>query len=1199
MEKKIKKENMPEEMLREYMISKGVDKAKDKWVAFDNARKEYKGKYVILYRKYIKKTYGKTVNEILGVSKKPNMPEEMLREYMISKGVDKAKNKWIAWKKARKEYNGEYIIPVNSYLEVIYGKTLNEILCISKFSYMPEEMLREYMISKGVDKASNKKIAWKKARKEYCGEYIIPVNSYLEVIYGKTINEILCTKLIMMPEEMLREYMISKGVDKAKDKRIAWDKAKKEYCGKYIIITDHLVKKTYGKTVNEILGVSKKPYMPEEMLREYMISKGVDKAKDKQLAWNKARKEYNGEYNITHPGNIKDIYGKTLYEFFDRLGYNPKTRAINFLTLHINDLAFMDKTQLIHITLLDNLPKDDYKKIIDCPKGEARKGVIKSMVDGLKNSEEGTETFEEFLEEETEKQNTDAKEETELEKSLHTGIDITEKPGLFDQKKSIEDVFMEIESLDNLYQGGYIEQEAIDYITCSEIQKLWNAAIYNPGNAMKLVEEYASTKGSSKFFNAIIREFLKQYKEVCDMKLPEGYSFPYQPLLMQKLTAYMVKERSQFANWSETGTGKTLSGVLASRCIDSRLTLVIAVNSTVNNWTENAIRVAYPDSKVYQKKDISDSTVLDRDFHNYVVVNYEEFQNSSKFLNKWKPFVENNTVDFVILDEIQKVKSKGSDSVSKRRVVIENLLQTIDIKHGRDLEKEGRMVPVLALSATPVINTLNEGLSILSLLKGTDFISRRRTTRRFALDCHFEMVKTGLRLVEESPARERLITFPIKRSNKDILEINKTNGNLLVNIAVSNCLLKLGECIRNGYLQTGTPTLVYTELVTDVIDNAMLYLQGYGFKVGEFTGRNESTREKVLEDFIAGKYDVLLASKPITTGVDGLQNVCNRIIPIDLPWTYAEYHQLTGRCNRKGTKFDEVTIIIPTVEYINDDGEIWSLDNSKLARIKYKQTLADVIMTGEIPDDIITKEEAFRLAKERLLEFINSNKKDQEVTREIPVQATEIKEIEEPKTRIRGDRDQRDYFSEFQGLNQRISTSTCEGVFSKIITNESDWREYHNLRDLAMGEMQNQPINTVARDFLRSTKHKVLGDMGCGMNKLKTLLPNNYEVISVDMYAADETVKVCNIMDTSSIISDNSLDIAVYCLSLWSRNWRDILKDAYRILDYDGKLIIVEPISSLSKSIDRVRETLIENRFNNISVVKDSEEKFYYMTATK
>ena len=1130
--------------------------------------------------------------------KKEIMPEEMLKEYMISKNIDKAVNKRAAWEKERKKYDGEYVILFYQSIKKVYGKTVNELLGITKPN-MPEEMLKEYMISKNIDKAVNKRAAWEKERKKYDGEYVILFYQSIKKVYGKTVNELLGITKPNMPEEMLKEYMISKNVDKAENKIDTWNKARKEYSGKYNIPFSNSVKRQYGKTVNELLDIIK-PNMPEEMLKEYMISKNVDKAENKKYAWNKAREEYSGKYSIPFSSGVKRLYGKTVYEFFNKLGHSLKTRSINFLTLHIDDLAFMDKTQLIHIALLDNLPKDDYKKIIDCPKGEARKEVIKSIVDGLKNSKEDeeNETFEEFLEEETEKQNTNAKEETELEKNLHTGIDITEKPGLFNQKKSIEDVFMEIESLDNL--GGYIEQEAIDYINCSEIQKLWNAAIYNPEEAMKLVEKYASTKGSSKFFNAIICEFLKQYKEVCDMKLPEGYSFPYQPLLMQKLTAYMVKERSQFANWSETGTGKTLSGVLASRCIDSRVTLVIAVNSTVNNWTENAIRVAYPDSKVYQKKDISDSIILDRNFHNYVVVNYEEFQNSNKFLNKWKPFVENNTVDFVILDEIQKVKSKGNDSVSKRRVVIENLLQTIDIKHGRDLEKEGRVVPVLALSATPVINTLNEGLSILSLLKGTDFISiKGTTTRRSALNCHFEIVKTGIRLVEESPARERLITFPIKRSNKDILEINKTNENLLVNIAVSNCLLKLGECIRNGYLQTGTPTLVYTELVTDVIDNAMLYLQGYGFKVGEFTGRNEKTREKVLEDFIAGKYDVLLASKPITTGVDGLQNVCNRIIPIDLPWTYAEYHQLTGRCNRKGTKFDEVTIIIPTVEYINDSGEIWSLDNSKLARIKYKQTLADVIMTGEIPDDIITKEEAFRLAKERLLEFINSDKKDQEVIKEIPVQATEIKEVEELKTRIRGDRDQRDYFSEFQGLNQRISTSTREGVFSKIITNESDWREYHKLWDQSTMGIYDRPINTVARDFLRSTKHKVLGDMGCGMNKLKTLLPDNYEVISVDMYAADETVKVCNIMDTSSIISDNSLDIAVYCLSLWSRNWRDILKDAYRILDYDGKLIIVEPVSSLSKSINRMRETLIENKFNNISVVKDGEEKFYYMTATK
>lgn len=54
-EKKIKKEIMPEEMLREYLISKGVNKAVGKQTAFNKARKEYDGEYVILHYSYIKK----------------------------------------------------------------------------------------------------------------------------------------------------------------------------------------------------------------------------------------------------------------------------------------------------------------------------------------------------------------------------------------------------------------------------------------------------------------------------------------------------------------------------------------------------------------------------------------------------------------------------------------------------------------------------------------------------------------------------------------------------------------------------------------------------------------------------------------------------------------------------------------------------------------------------------------------------------------------------------------------------------------------------------------------------------------------------------------------------------------------------------------------------------------------------------------
>jgi hypothetical protein len=495
-----------------------------------------------------------------------------------------------------------------------------------------------------------------------------------------------------------------------------------------------------------------------------------------------------------------------------------------------------------------------------------------------------------------------------------------------------------------------------------------------------------------------------------------------------------------------------------------------------------------------------------------------------------------------------------------------------------------------------VINSLNEVLSLLSLLTGVEFNPVTRTTRRSALGCHFELTKRGIRLAEELPAEERLITFPIKREFKDLSDISGIN--ILNKIDTSSCLMKIGKCIENGYLQKGVKTIIYTDLVTNVIDNITRYLQIGGLKVGEFTGRNEKTRYQDMNNFINCDLDVLIASKPISTGVDGLQKVCNRIIILIPAWTYAEYHQLVGRINRKGTKFDEVEIIIPTIEFVKDNGESWSLDEERLARIKFKKSLADVTINGEIPDDVITNEQALKLAKNSLTEFLK-NSKTYKSSAEVPVVADEIKLTGKP--RVRGNRDRRDYWSELQDFNQLISASTTEHIFSSVIKTKEDWLKYHELRNTSvrLGDIKNQPIYTIARDFLKSRKPKVLGDMGCGMNLLKTLLPENYKVISVDWYAVDDTVKVCNLQNTSSVIADGELDVAVYSLSFWGKDWRNVLKDAYRILDYDGRLIIAQPISSEARSIEKVEKAIREAGFINIQVIKDAIGKYYYMIANK
>ena len=63
---------------------------------------------------------------------------------------------------------------------------------------------------------------------------------------------------------------------------------------------------------------------------------------------------------------------------------------------------------------------------------------------------------------------------------------------------------------------------------------------------------------------------------------------------MQLYTAYKVKVNPQFGNFSETGMEKTLSAILASRVIDSNVTLIVCPNDVVEQW-KNVIREAFPD----------------------------------------------------------------------------------------------------------------------------------------------------------------------------------------------------------------------------------------------------------------------------------------------------------------------------------------------------------------------------------------------------------------------------------------------------------------------------------------------------------------------------------------------------------------------------------------------------------------------------
>jgi SNF2 family DNA or RNA helicase len=97
-------------------------------------------------------------------------------------------------------------------------------------------------------------------------------------------------------------------------------------------------------------------------------------------------------------------------------------------------------------------------------------------------------------------------------------------------------------------------------------------------------------------------------------------------------------------------------------------------------------------------------------------------------------------------------------------------------------------------------------------------------------------------------------------------------------------------------------TIIYTEYVTGILQQLRNALGDAGFTHAEYTGTDHSG----LERFKEGEVKVLVASKPVSVGVEGLQKVCNNLIINTLPWTRAQYEQLIGRLHRLGQHKDFV-----------------------------------------------------------------------------------------------------------------------------------------------------------------------------------------------------------------------------------------------------------------------------------------------------
>ncbi|MGE4573289.1 zinc-ribbon domain-containing protein [Parachlamydia sp.] len=698
-----------------------------------------------------------------------------------------------------------------------------------------------------------------------------------------------------------------------------------------------------------------------------------------------------------------------------------------------------------------------------------------------------------------------------------------------------------LESIDRAVQLVSMDSEAIEFLLASKTTQLWQHAFQNKVQAREQAQTFRGTEYSER----VRDRFLADLDAAENLELPKNYSFRIkgkltQPNLMQLLIASQLKQRTGLGNWSGTGTGKTLSAILASRAINARLTIVCCPNPVVGSsktgrgWADEIVSI-FPDSKV-QIKTLSPEWQA-HDIHKYLIINYEQLQKpeASPLIRK---LIDQNSIDMIIIDEIHYAKQRKKENLSLRR----ELLTTLIIL----ARQQNPNLRVLGLSATPIINNLQEGKSLLEMITGVQYPELE--TKATIPNCHKlhqQLVIHGYRW-RHNYAQE----FVEKRIEVDCsqyIEKIRALGKNTPPYDIDELLTEARLPIIRENCSTGKKTLIYTHYVEGITEKLASTLRADGHVVGFYTGEDKTG----LEPFLKGNVNILIGSSAIATGIDGLQNVCDQLIVNILPWTSSEYEQLTGRIARQGQQSSSVTIVLP-ITYAHINGTRWSWEESKLSRIKWKKDVASAAVDGVIPEGHLQTPEQTTKYLLDWLERLSSGSVNMIERSSLLISPFVDSPSEETRRLAK--------YGDLSKLNQLWNVSLSATTHTRLKENPEEWHHYHHLYRSARESWTVIPYEEMIHWCQERTGFNYkIGDFGCGEAKLAEAINGTHTIYSFDHIAINDNVIACDMACVP--LEDEILDVALFSLSLMGKNFSDYLKEAHRTLRLDGILIIFEPTS--------------------------------------
>lgn len=710
------------------------------------------------------------------------------------------------------------------------------------------------------------------------------------------------------------------------------------------------------------------------------------------------------------------------------------------------------------------------------------------------------------------------------------------------------------------------DQEAIDFFIASRLNRIW-AEVFEDESAVEGVEAF--TDGG--YGRQVRDQFLDEYNQARDMQIPSGWAFRINgkitpPNLMQKLAAVQLRNRKRMLNLSLTGTGKTIGGILSSRIIDSHFTIIICPLDTIPNW-HGEIKHVFPDSQV-TIKNFNPHWLEIEEGHHYILLNHEMFQQPSTPTHI-RQLLERYKIDLIIVDEIHRCKHR-SDNPSKRRQMVLALIT--------NAAEKNPALNVLGMSATPVINNLKEGKSLVELVTGLERSDLgEKATLNNCMRLHQALVTLGIRSRVKPKIKINRVSIPVDCTHLvDEMREKATS------------ILKMEQLLTRARIpailkELQPKTIVYTHYVEGIVDQLKEAIEGEGWTVGFHMGGDKSGRN----NFIDGSTDILIASSAMATGVDGFQRVCDRLILNIPPWTSAELEQLEGRLNRQGQIHDTLTILMP-VTYGLDNGERWSWDEGRLARLQNKQTVADAAVDGVMPQgQLRTESQAFRDLRQ-WLERLKTGEQKSIIRPRIFVPLPDVDPIDVQRRNFQ--------YGDFSRMNARWNSSYSHTTYERLQGNPEEWMQYHTLYQEARKTWSVTPYEEAIK-WLQKRSDLVVADFGCGEALIAKTLTGKHTVHSFDFIAINDSVIECDM--TRVPLEDSCLDVAMFNLSLIGLNISDYIREAARTLKLDGQIWIyqvtshIKDIQGFVRGLELAGFRIIENtevwKFRYIRAIKSEE----------